>query len=209
MNNYKFTKDWFTSDEMIGLLPDVNSEIHILEIGSYEGKSTVWFLNNVLKNTNSTITCIDPWMNFYQNTDSFNSYNPNTKTLTGVDFIKDDIKGRFLHNINETGKSQSVKVKHGTSYDELPKLLTDNQKYDIIYIDGNHTAPFVLTDAVMSWYLLKEGGLMVFDDYLWGNYNQNPTLCPKLAVDSFFNCFKDYSQKIKNESKFILKKVKK
>ena len=208
MKNYKFTKNWFISN-FDAHLPDGESELHILEIGSYEGRSTVWFLDNLLNNSKSTITCIDPWMNFYQNDNSFNTYNPDTKTLTGVDFLKDDIKGRFLYNINETGKSNMVNVKHGLSYDELPKLLTNNKKYDIIFIDGNHTAPFVLTDAVMSWYLLKDGGLIIFDDYLWGPYNQNPTICPKLAIDSFFNCFNDYSQKIKSNSKFILKKIQK
>jgi hypothetical protein len=33
--------------------------------------------------------------------------------------------------------------------------------------DGSHRARDVLEDAVLSWPLLKVGGIMLFDDYLW------------------------------------------
>ena len=33
----------------------------------------------------------------------------------------------------------------------------------IVYIDGSHEAPDVLTDAVMAWKLLVEGGIMILD----------------------------------------------
>ncbi|MCM8831198.1 MAG: class I SAM-dependent methyltransferase [Candidatus Omnitrophica bacterium] len=32
---------------------------------------------------------------------------------------------------------------------------------------GNHNAPSVLMDAVLCWPLLKNGGILIFDDYLW------------------------------------------
>lgn len=36
-------------------------DTHLLEIGSYEGRSAVWFLENILTHPSSTITCIDPF----------------------------------------------------------------------------------------------------------------------------------------------------
>ena len=60
--------------------------------------------------------------------------------------------------------------------------------YDFIYIDASHTAPDVLTDACMAWPLLKKDGVMVFDDYLWGD-PKNILHRPKLAVDAFTNIF--------------------
>lgn len=33
----------------------------------------------------------------------------------------------------------------------------------VVYIDGSHWAKDVLTDAVMAWRLLKEGGVMILD----------------------------------------------
>ena len=48
--NYKFTKNWFSKADLEQHLKvDTQEEIHILEIGSFEGRSTVWFINNILK----------------------------------------------------------------------------------------------------------------------------------------------------------------
>jgi hypothetical protein len=49
----------------------------------------------------------------------------------------------------------------------------------------------VLTDAVLGWRLLKLGGIMVFDDYEWESYRDQPTMHPKLGVDSFLATFQD------------------
>ncbi len=36
----------------------------------------------------------------------------------------------------------------------------------IVYIDGSHYPQDVLTDAVMAWKLLNEGGIMILDGAL-------------------------------------------
>lgn len=208
--NYKFTQNWFTMGDWEQFLKvNPNDELHILEIGSFEGRSTTWFIDNVLKNENSSITCIDSWMNFYQNTNSANTYDIDTKTKTGIDFVRDNIKGTFLHNISETNQQHKVNVIHGYSQEELPKLISESKEYDIIFIDGNHTTPFVLSDAVFSWHLLSDGGIMIFDDYAWNNFGEgNTTTTPKLAVDSFVECFKDYIEIIWVGYRYVIKKIK-
>ena len=45
----------------------------------------------------------------------------------------------------------------------------------------------MLADAVLSWPLLKEGGIMLFDDYLW-QQDPRPEHCPRLGIDSFLRC---------------------
>jgi predicted O-methyltransferase YrrM len=60
--------------------------------------------------------------------------------------------------------------------------------YDFIYIDGSHTAKDVLTDACMAWPLLKQRGIMVFDDYMWGE-SRDILHRPKIAIDTFTNIF--------------------
>ena len=202
MINYKFTEDWFSADDLVQFLPlKTQKEIHFLEIGSFEGKSTVWFLENILLNEKSTITCIDPWTTYSQNNNSFDSYN---KVDSEWNFT--DNKNTFLHNIYLSGFKNKVIIEQGFSNEILPKFILDKKKYDIIFIDGNHTSPFVITDGIMSWYLLKEGGLMIFDDYLWSD--SNSTLSPKLAVDSFINCFRDYIEVIWSEYRLVIKKIK-
>ena len=58
----------------------------------------------------------------------------------------------------------------------------------------------------MCWYLLNDSGIMIFDDYLWGDINSSTA--PKIAVDSFISCFKDYIEVIWNDYRVAIKKIK-
>jgi predicted O-methyltransferase YrrM len=61
-------------------------------------------------------------------------------------------------------------------------LLNNRDKvYDFIYVDASHICDDVLTDAILSFDLLKKDGLMIFDDY----YQDS---C-KIGINSFINCF--------------------
>mgnify|MGYP003345107982 FL=1 len=98
----------------------------------------------------------------------------------------------FDANVAEVKKpNQMVFVNQGYSSIELAEFIRDKLQYDFIYIDGSHTAADVLVDACMSWQLLKQGGIMLFDDYHWnpGGYNEYQT--PKRGVDAFSHAFGD------------------
>ncbi len=198
MRDYRFSEDWFSDIGISHVLPLGNKEeFHILEIGSYEGKSTTWFLDNLLLSKDSTITCVDPWMNFSQDSNSFNSYNADV-----TQWSLEKIKEVFLHNILQSGQSDKVIIHQSLSHEALPILITQKKFYDLIYIDGNHTAPFVLTDSVMSWLLLKKGGMIIFDDYYWGSYETEKTLTPKLSIDSFIEVYKDYLEVLSGDDSY-------
>ena len=89
----------------------------------------------------------------------------------------------------------------------LPNLISTKKQYDIIFIDGNHTAPYVLSDAIMSWKLLKVNGIMIFDDYLW-ELEKPETLRPKMAVDNFISNYADYLEVIWSDYRMAIKKIK-
>lgn len=212
MKNYEFTYNWFFSNDLEQFLPiKTDEELHILEIGSFEGRSTVWFIENLLNNINSTITCIDPWMSYDQKNNSLNSY--------GKKFSKEDFRDlsegyifnneydTFIQNINKTNKFNQVNIIRGFSDIILPNLILTNKKYDIIFIDGNHTAPYVLSDAVMSWKLLNVNGVMIFDDYTWG-LNKPQTLRPKMAIDNFIENYEDYLSVFWDEYRKAIRKIK-
>jgi len=112
--------------------------IHALEIGSYEGFSAIWQLENILSDPSSTITCIDI-------------------------FDEKEIEARFDRNVKATGVAHKVKKVKGSS--EIMLRGLNLEQYDYVYIDGCHLPKWVLSDAVLSWDLLKKGGLMIFDDY--------------------------------------------
>lgn len=63
MSTYSFTADYVTYVEPYWLqyLGELRGReaCHILEIGSYEGRSAIWFLEHLLTHPTSTITCVD------------------------------------------------------------------------------------------------------------------------------------------------------
>ena len=155
----RYSEDWFSYNikylsRIIYKFKIVDKKISILEIGSYEGLSTVFFLS-ILKN--SKIYCVDPFIDFEENKNK--------------DFNK--VFNNFEHN---TKKFQSrIRLSKSTSDDFFRKGV--NEKFDLIYIDGNHHADNVYKDSTNSFNLLNKGGLMIFDDFLWDYYediNFNP-----------------------------------
>ena len=62
MTDYKFTQDWFSHnipvwEQLKSLLPERKS---FLEIGSFEGRSAVWIVENMM-NPGDWIDCVDTW----------------------------------------------------------------------------------------------------------------------------------------------------
>lgn len=203
MKKYNYTVNWFEPDELLKSL-STKEEIEMLEVGCFEGKSTVWFLENLLAHPKSRITCIDPWANFNQDggLDSYDSPDAQLK-------LRDDqVYERFLHNIRESGFEQKVNVRRGLSLHELSALVVGRMEFDIIFIDGNHTTPFVLTDAVLAWHILKPAGIIIFDDYLWG-LDLPLTLRPAIAVDAFISCFADKLELVWADYRKAIVKLKK
>ena len=140
-------------------------------------------------------------------------YSQNEKSLITYDtkdsewkFGTNGVEEVFRYNIESSGFSEKVIIEKGLSNVILPNLITKNKEYDIIFIDGNHVAPFVLMDSVLSWNLLKPGGILIFDDYLWMP-DSYKSLTPKLAVDSFIEVFEDYVEVILDKYRKAIKKI--
>ena len=109
-----------------------------------------------------------------------------------------EVEKRFLHNTKISlacvEKSVDFQIHKGFSDVELAKLLVCGKQnyFDFIYVDGSHRAPDVLCDAILSFRLLREGGVIAFDDYLWAenlSYGIDPIRCPKPAIDAFTNIY--------------------
>ena len=77
---------------------------------------------------------------------------------------------------------------------------------DFIYIDGDHRAPTVLSDAVQSFARLRHGGLMAFDDYYWGG-NRAPVYCPAMGINAFTSTFIEHLTVIERGEQVWIRKT--
>jgi predicted O-methyltransferase YrrM len=181
MTEYQFTKDWFNWapavwEQLIPLLPD---RLNFLEIGSFEGRSAAWIVENMMEDEGN-IQCVDTWEGGEEH---------------GAENMS-EVEARFLHNVKvleEKYPDRSVIQIKDTSTKALGRFIEKEYTYNFIYIDGSHIAKDVLTDACMAWSMLQPKGIMVFDDYMWGD-PRDILHRPKPAIDAFCNIFAEQAE---------------
>jgi len=140
-------------------------DLRFLQIGAYTGDASVWLCENVLTDPTSILIDVDTW--------------------AGSDESE--------HNRIDFEKVLAYYEARITRYQKVVRLKMTSDKYftgeiaaqfDFIYIDGDHTAAQVERDANSAWSLLRAGGILAFDDYLWGR-DLPPETTPKPAIDKF------------------------
>ena len=184
LKSYTFSEDWFTENIPVWvkvLRPfKGKANLHYLEIGVFEGRSAIWMLENILTHPSSR--------------------------LTGIDIFPEgtDWKEKYLSNLNISGSAHKATTIEGDSQTELRKLPLNS--FDIIYIDGCHRADCALSDGVLSFELLKTGGLLIFDDYRWKIYRYPEELRPKIAVDAFITSYRNYIEVVHSGYQLIIRK---
>ncbi len=159
--------------------------LNFLEVGSYEGQSAIWFLRNLLNGEGSRLLCVDTWHA--------------GEDMPYVD--GDRLFTTFLNNVEPW--KEKCGVMRGKSQDVLTRL--EPNSFDFIYIDGSHTTPNTLCDSVLAWRLLKEGGICIWDDYLW-ELIPDPLLCPKTGIDAFLTCYQNHYELIAREWQVAVRK---
>lgn len=141
----QFSEDWFAHNipRWTAWLAPLRGRpgLRALEIGSFEGRSTLWLCEHILTAPDARIDCLD---------------------LFTIDPVYGDYAARF--RANTAAHAHKIRTFAGPSFDGLRRV---DGPYDIIYIDGWHSAFGALADGVMSWPMLAVGGVMIFDDYLW------------------------------------------
>ena len=183
VGNYAFTQDGTTKNAPIwakalaGLAhkPGVNA----LEVGTYEGRSAIWFLENILTGPSSSITCIDIFDGPYERT--------------------------FDRNVS--GFGARVKKIRAPSQHALRSLKL--YSYDFAYIDGSHVAKDVLVDALLTWDLIKPGGFIIFDDYQWEGLSdqlRGEAYRPKIAIEAFLRVMEPYIEVVHSGYQVIVRK---
>ncbi|HEX9209332.1 MAG TPA: class I SAM-dependent methyltransferase [Bradyrhizobium sp.] len=102
--------------------------------------------------------------------------------LTCVDLFREDDAERFDRNLSAYGTRLRKIV--GTSIRALGILREENAVFDFIYVDGSHRRDDVMIDCLGAWRLLRDGGVMLMDDYTWMPDNPDAERVAP-AVDTF------------------------
>lgn len=143
-----FTTDWVTGHAarwLDVLAPIVGKPGAVmLEIGSWEGRSALWFLEHVLTGEGARILCVDPW--------EYGGQLPH-------------VEPNFDANTAEVREAKRI-VKWKMYSERLSEYAEPwREAFDAIYVDGDHSAAGAFADGARAWPLLKPGGVMIFDDY--------------------------------------------
>ncbi|MGZ3377398.1 MAG: class I SAM-dependent methyltransferase [Phenylobacterium sp.] len=180
---YDFTTDWFSRfGDIWRQILTQHPAAKLLEIGSYEGRSACFLIEECAKVRPIELHCIDTWSGGVE-------HEPTAMA---------QVEARFDANIAraQSGAAHPVALhKHkAASHSTLVQLLAAGgaETFDLIYVDGSHQAPDVLADAVLAFQLLKVGGVLIFDDYLWSMEaagRQDFYNMPKPAIDAFINVY--------------------
>jgi len=140
-------------------------DLQFLQIGAFTGDASAWLLGNI---PGARLIDVDTWEG-------------SDEEVHGT-FDWEDVEAVYdLRTAKAQASGRLTKVKEPSG--EFFRRLPGRECFDFIYIDGDHTAKGVLEDAVAAFGLLKPGGLLAFDDYLWqsGKTDENN---PGIAIDA-------------------------
>lgn len=129
---------------------DRKSLVNVLEIGSFEGLTSNYIVDNLLSD-NGTLICVDPLADDYE-LDSDNGL----------------FEGQYARFIENTDYNKDrIKLMREPSATALP-VFRDNY-FDLVFIDGHHAQPECYLDGTEAFRICKDFGWILFDDFLWGN----------------------------------------
>lgn len=125
----------------------------VVEIGSFQGKST-YFLGSAVKlSSNGKMYAID---HFKGNVGKENYYKIEKNDLS-------DLERGFKQNIKKTFLENTVHLINEPVKDAINKISDDSVRF--LFIDGDHTAEGVKLDLELFKNKLKSQAIIVFDDY--------------------------------------------
>jgi hypothetical protein len=152
------------------LSPLRNEPLRILEVGSWEGRSALFFLNFFRR---STITCID-------------TFAGGEEHRANRDWAAElpNVENRFDHNLAQFGPR--VEKLKSWSKDGLRLLAEQRRRFDLAYVDGGHTYDDIMADSIGVWPLVDPGGVIIWDDYR-RSVELPAEQRPQAAIDTFLS----------------------
>ncbi|NJQ03071.1 class I SAM-dependent methyltransferase [Streptomyces zingiberis] len=188
-----FSSDWTTSHfpvwtDVLGAYR--HRPVRVLEIGSWEGRSALFFLHFLAE---SSLTCVDTFEGSVE-------HHENASLAPSVG----DVERRF--DANTAGFAHRLEKIRGTSGSVLPLLGIAARRFEVVYVDGSHHAADVYRDAALAWSLVDPGGLVIFDDYDW-NLMETESERPRLGIETFLRTVPGRFREIHRDYQLIVEKL--
>ena len=153
------------------LLPEAGKpNLKYLQLGVFTGDASLWLLDNVLTGEGAYLTDVDTWQGALNEP------------------IQEQMDFRDITNVYKSKtKGRNVMAYISTTKSFLLETYNTDRQYDFIYVDAHHTSASAFLDSELSWPLLKRGGILAIDDYLWQHPDGNPIHAPKLGIEMFLD----------------------
>ncbi|PVY39031.1 class I SAM-dependent methyltransferase [Pontibacter virosus] len=168
-------EEWFSNQKLLSKVlnkyVDKSKPLRFIEIGSWKGRSAIWFLENYLGHEASKIYCIDTW-----DVSAWNDYNTEKAFIQAnaeraAELKVDSLFNIFINNIQAKGFSAKCIPIRKKSVEALQEL--EDHSFDFAYVDGDHSAQGCYEDLVACWPKVKKGGVMFGDDWTWKDDTDN------------------------------------
>ena len=196
LSSLKLSNDWFSEKaahwlavlDAYGLATATN--VQALEIGSWEGLSSFFILNTLPK---ARLTSVDTW----------EGADEHKAGVAATREVLSEIEATFDANLSRY-RDRLTKYK-GTSFAYFNDHPARNV-FDLIYVDGSHHCDDVIVDAIRCFGMLKVGGIMIFDDYLWRSYPRDRDN-PAAAINAFLRLKRGSYKIVRLYSQVIIEKT--
>jgi len=92
------------------------------------------------------------------------------------------------NNVNP-GLAERVKSIKGDSVDKLCELIEASRQFDFIYVDGSYKCLDCYTNMILSWQLLRKGGVLAVNNVLCEN-RDDPLMTKKHFMEKYTGQYK-------------------
>ena len=158
-------------------------KLKVLQIGVFTGDATQWLLDN---RDIELIVDVDTWAGSEEDVHSAMEFS--------------EVESVYDSRFKENKKVSKYKM---TSNAFFETLVSD--KFDFIYIDGDHTATQTAIDGLNALKFLNPGGIIAFDDLAWQS-GKGPYYDPKLGIEAVFHVGKSLLENFVDDSQAWFRK---